>query len=59
MSQWKTFNGKMRGFPPPSVACISMGHYKVALYNKDLALLHAAKITLCARMGVPLNRWGF
>ncbi len=36
-----------------------MGHYKVAVYNKDLSLLPAAKITLCARMGVPLDRWGF
>ncbi len=36
-----------------------MGHYKAELYNKDLALLHAAKLTLCERIGVPLNRWGF
>ena len=42
-----------------SVISLSMGHYKAVLYKKDLALLHAAKLTSCARIGVPLNRWGF
>ena len=38
---------------------LHMGHYKAAAYNDDLSLLHAAKLTLCARTGVPLDRWGF
>ncbi len=42
-----------------SFSGLHMGHHKASSYNKDLALLHAAKQTLCARMGVPLDRWGF
>ena len=42
-----------------SYSRLHMGHYKAAAYNRDLALLHAAKLSLCARTSVPLDRWGF
>ena len=35
-----------------------MGHYKAAPFNLHLLALHAQKLTLCARTGVPLTRWG-
>ena len=34
------------------------GHYKAASFDKDLSALHAAKLSLCAKTGVPLARWG-
>ena len=34
------------------------GHYKAASFNRDLSALQAAKLSACARKGVPLARWG-
>ena len=42
-----------------SFSRIHMGHYKDTSYNKDLSLLHTSKLTLHARMGIPLDRWVF
>ena len=38
---------------------LHFGHYKAASFDPALSALHAAKLTLCAKMGVPLARWGF
>ena len=34
------------------------GHYKAASYSRDLSALQAAKLSACAKKGVPLARWG-
>ncbi len=34
------------------------GHYKAASFNWDLSALQAAKLSACARKGIPLARWG-
>jgi hypothetical protein len=34
------------------------GHYKAFSFCPDLLLLHAAKLSICARNGVALARWG-
>ena len=41
-----------------SFSGLHMGHYKAAAYSRRLAALHAAKLTACAKKGVPLERWG-
>ena len=41
-----------------SYSGLHFGHYKAASYDKDLSALHAAKLPLCAKTGVPLARWG-
>ncbi len=33
-------------------------HYKTASFCPNLSLLHAAKLSICARIGVALARWG-
>ena len=42
-----------------SYSGLHFGHYKAASFDPALSALHAAKHTLCAKMGVPLARWGF
>ena len=42
-----------------SYSGLHFGHYKAASFDPALSALHAAKLTLCAKMGVPLARWGF
>ncbi len=37
---------------------LHFGHNIAASYCSDLSLLHAAKLLICARNGVPLARWG-
>jgi hypothetical protein len=34
------------------------GYYKAASYSRDLSALQAAKLSACAKKGVPLARWG-
>ena len=51
---WKTVNERILS----SYSGLHMGHYKAASYDRDLAVLHAGKLSLCARMGVSLARWG-
>ena len=41
-----------------SYSRLHFGHYKAASFDPALSLLHAAKLSACARMGVPLARWG-
>jgi len=41
-----------------SYSGLHMGHYKAASFDPHLSALHAQKLTLCARTGVPLGRWG-
>jgi len=41
-----------------SYSGLHMGHYKAASFDPHLSALHAQKLTLCARKGVPLARWG-
>jgi hypothetical protein len=40
-----------------SFSRLHFGHYKAASYSTTLSSLHAAKLTACGRMGVPLARW--
>ena len=42
-----------------SYSGLHFGHYKAVSFDPALSALHAAKLTLCAKMGVPLARWGF
>jgi len=37
---------------------IHSGHYKAVSFNKYLSALEAAKLTLAAKTGVQLQRWG-
>jgi hypothetical protein len=41
-----------------SYSGLHFGHYIAASFCPDLSLLHAAKLSICARNGVPLARWG-
>ena len=41
-----------------SYSGLHFGHYKAASFCPDLSLIHAAKLTICARNGVALARWG-
>jgi hypothetical protein len=44
-----------------AISSYSKGHrrrYKAASFNRDLSALQAAKLSACARKGVPLARWG-
>jgi hypothetical protein len=41
-----------------SFSGITLLHYKVAASHPMLAAIHAAYLTVCARKGVPLTRWG-
>jgi hypothetical protein len=34
------------------------GHYKAASYSRDLSAQQAAKLSACAKKGIPLARWG-
>jgi len=41
-----------------SYSGLHFGHYIAASFCPDLLVLHAAKLSICARNGVPLARWG-
>jgi hypothetical protein len=41
-----------------SYSGLHFGHYMAASFCPDLSLLHAAKLTICAKNGVSLARWG-
>jgi hypothetical protein len=41
-----------------SYSGLHFSHYIVVSYCPDLSLLHAAKLSICARNGVTLARWG-
>ena len=38
---------------------LNFGHYKAASFHKNLSVLHAAKLSECAKRGLPLARWSF
>jgi hypothetical protein len=41
-----------------SYSGLHFGHYKAAFFSPNLPLLHAAKLSICARNGVALVQWG-
>ncbi len=41
-----------------SYSGLHFGHYMAAPFCPDLSLLHAAKLTICAKNGVSLAQWG-
>jgi hypothetical protein len=41
-----------------SFSGLHFGHYLAASFCPDLSSLHAAKLSICARDGVALSRWG-
>ena len=41
-----------------SYSGLHFGHYKAAALDPHLLALHAQKLTLCAKTGIPLARWG-
>jgi len=41
-----------------SYSGLHFGHYKAASFDYHLSSLHAFKLSICARSGVPLARWG-
>ena len=41
-----------------SYSGLHFGHYNAAAYDRELSTLYAAKLSLCAKTGVPLARWG-
>jgi hypothetical protein len=51
---WQKVNKKTSS----SFSRLHFGHYKTASYSSTLSSLHAAKLTACGRMGIPLTRWG-
>ena len=51
---WQRPNEKISS----SYSGLHFGHHKAAVYDMGLSALHAAKLALCAKPGVPLARWG-
>ena len=51
---WKRVNERISS----SYSGLHFGHYKAASFDVKLSALHAAKLSACARKGVPLTRWG-
>jgi hypothetical protein len=43
---------------PSSYSGLHFGHYKAAAFNPHVSALRAQKLTLCAKTGIPLARWG-
>ncbi len=41
-----------------SYSRLHFGHYKATSFDKNLSNLHAAKLSACAKKGIPLHRWG-
>ena len=41
-----------------SYSRLHFGHYKAAAFSDGPSMLHAAKLNLCAKTGVALDRWG-
>jgi hypothetical protein len=41
-----------------SFSGLHFGHYKAASFCPNLSLLHAAKLSICVRNSVALERWG-
>ncbi len=41
-----------------SYSGLHFGHYTAASFCPDLSLLHEAKLSICARKGVALAKWG-
>jgi len=37
---------------------LHMGHYKAVSFDPELSALHACKLSLTAKVGLPLNCWG-
>ncbi len=42
-----------------SFSRLHFGHHKSVLFDPSLSSLHAAKRSICAKMGYPLTKWGF
>lgn len=51
---WKHANERVSS----SYSGLHMGHYIAAAYDYNLSLLHASKLSMCARKGISLDRWG-
>ena len=51
---WQRVNERISS----SYSKLHFGHYKAAAWDSDLCNLHAQKLSLCARRGEPLARWG-
>ena len=41
-----------------SYSGLHYGHYKAASFDVNLSALHAQKLTMAAKAGMPLDRWG-
>jgi hypothetical protein len=54
---FQTYWWKVNEKTSSSFSWLHFGHYKAASHSSLLSSLHAAKLTACARMGVPLTRW--
>ena len=50
---WKRANERISS----SYSGLHFGHYKAAAFDDDLSALHAAKLSECAKRGLPLPRW--
>ena len=51
---WQTANERISS----SASGLHFGHYKAASFDRVLSSMHAAKLSACARKGLPLARWG-
>lgn len=51
---WRRVNERISS----SYSGLHFAHYKAASFDYDLSVLHAAKLSTCARKGVPLAQWG-
>lgn len=51
---WQTANERISS----SFSGLHFGHYKAASFDRVLSSMHAAKLSACARKGLPLARWG-
>ncbi len=49
---WQKVNKKTSSL----FSCLQFGHYKAASYSSTLSSLHAAKLTACGKMGIPLTQ---
>jgi hypothetical protein len=50
---WQSANEKISS----SFSRLHFSHYKAVSFDRNLSALHAAKLSACARKGIPLAQW--
>jgi len=53
LEYWRTAQEKTQS----SKSLLHFGHMKAAAFSDELSLIQVAKINICLRLGIPLDRW--